>query len=143
MDEKADLHLHTVYSDGALPAETLLQEARLAGLTTVSITDHDHTGAIDEAIALGERLGIEVIPGVELSTNVGSLEIHLLGYFFDHRNPKLQDYLALFRAERLKRAERIVEKLNELSIPLTLEAVLRRHRFDPIVGGVLVRRRAA
>ncbi len=96
------------------------QEAKLAGLTTISITDHDHTGAIDEAIAVGERLGIEVIPGVELSTNVGSLEIHLLGYFFDHRNRKLQDYLALFRAERLKRAERIVEKLNGLSIPLTL-----------------------
>jgi hypothetical protein len=126
MDEKADLHLHTVYSDGALPAETLLQEAKLAGLTIVSITDHDNTGAIDEAIAIGKRLGIEVIPGVELSTSVGSLEVHLLGYFFDHRNRTLQDYLALFRAERLKRAERIVEKLNNLSIPLSLQAVLQQ-----------------
>ncbi len=126
MDEKADLHLHTVYSDGALPAEILLQEAKLAGLSTVSITDHDHTGAIDDAIAAGGRLGIEVIPGVELSTSIGSMEVHLLGYFFDHRNRKLQDYLALFRAERLKRAERIVEKLNDLRIPLTLPAVLRQ-----------------
>lgn len=126
MDEKADLHLHTVYSDGALPTATLLQEAKLAGLTTVSITDHDNTGAIDEAIDAGKRLGIEVIPGVELSTNVGSLEVHLLGYFFDHRDRKLQDYLALFRSERLKRAERIVEKLNNLSIPLSLQAVLRQ-----------------
>jgi 3',5'-nucleoside bisphosphate phosphatase len=126
MDEKADLHLHTVYSDGALPTLTVLQEARLAGLATISITDHDHTGAIDEATAIGARLGIEVIPGVELSTNVDSLEVHLLGYFFDHRNKNLQEYLALFRAERLKRAERIVEKLNGLNLPLTLEAVLRR-----------------
>jgi 3',5'-nucleoside bisphosphate phosphatase len=126
MDEKADLHLHTVYSDGALTAETLLQEAKLAGLTTVSITDHDNTGAIDEAIAAGERLGIDVIPGVELSTNVGPLEVHLLGYFFDHRNRKFQDYLAMFRTERLKRAERIVEKLNDMKIPLSLQAVLRQ-----------------
>jgi 3',5'-nucleoside bisphosphate phosphatase len=126
MGEKADLHLHTVYSDGALSAETLLQEAKLAGLTTVSITDHDHTGAIDEAIAVGARLGIEVVPGVELSTSVGSLEVHLLGYFFDHQSRKLQDYLALFRTERLKRAERIVQKLNSMNIPLSLQAVLRQ-----------------
>jgi predicted metal-dependent phosphoesterase TrpH len=126
MDEKADLHLHTVYSDGALPTETLLQEARLAGLTTVSITDHDNTGAIDEAIAIGGRFGIDVIPGVELSTSAGSLEVHLLGYFVDHRNRRLQEYLALFRSERLKRAQRIVKRLNALNIPLTLEAVLRQ-----------------
>jgi len=124
MDGKADLHLHTTFSDGALSPHELIDRARQAGLTTIAITDHDHTGAIDEAVELGVHAGIEVIPGVELSTTVGDQDIHVLGYFFDHRDRRLQDYLAFFRQERRNRAERIVEKLNGLKIPLTIESVL-------------------
>ena len=124
MDGKADLHIHTTYSDGALSTRDLLQHAKRAGLSTVSITDHDHVGAIEEALALGHDLGIEVIPGVELSACVGDLDIHILGYFVDHRDEQLQEYLSLLRSERFKRAERIVEKLNDLNVPLPLEAVL-------------------
>ena len=126
MDGKADLHLHTTFSDGALPPRELIERARLAGLNTIAVTDHDHTGALDEALELGREAGIEVISGVELSTSVGDQDVHILGYCFDHRDTGLQEYLLLFRQERLKRAERIVEKLNGLRVPLSLEAVLDR-----------------
>ena len=124
MDGKADLHLHTTYSDGALSTRELVERAKQVGLTAISITDHDHAGAIGEAMAIGRELGLEVIAGVELSTNVEQQDIHILGYFFDHKNQTLLDYLTFFRLERMKRAERIVEKLNGLKIPLRFESVL-------------------
>ena len=126
MDGKADLHLHTTFSDGALSPSELIERARQAGLTTISITDHDHTGALDEAAAFAASRGIVVIPGVELSTIVGEADVHILGYFINHRDKRLQEYLELFRSERRKRAERIVGKLNGMHLPLTIAAVLRR-----------------
>ena len=126
MDGKADLHLHTTYSDGALSPSELIERARQSGLTAISITDHDNTGALDEAVAIAARHGIEVIPGVELSTMVGESDVHILGYFFDRSDARLQEYLALFRSERRKRAERIVRKLNGMNIPLTIDGVMRR-----------------
>jgi len=126
MDGKADLHLHTTFSDGALSPSELIERARQAGLTTISITDHDHTGALDEGAAAAARQGIVVIPGVELSTTVGDADVHILGYFINHRDSRLQEYLALFRNERLKRAERIVGKLNAMHLPLTIAAVLHQ-----------------
>jgi predicted metal-dependent phosphoesterase TrpH len=92
----------------------------------ISITDHDHVGALDEAARVAQELEVEVITGVELSATVGEQDIHILGYFFDHRNRSLLDHLAFFRNERLKRAERIVQKLNDLHVPLKLESVLEK-----------------
>ena len=126
MDGKADLHLHTAYSDGVLTPHNLLVQAHRARLTIISINDHDNTGALDEAIPEAELMGIEVIAGVELSTTVDAQDIHLLGYFFDHRNSTLQDYLKVFRAERRKRAELIVMRLHDLKIPLSFDSVLAR-----------------
>ena len=126
MDGKADLHLHTTYSDGFFPTRDVVRQARHAGLSIISITDHDHTGAIDEAIAAGNELGVSIIPGVELSATLNEQDIHILGYFFDHKNRELLDYLSFFRTERVKRAERIVKKLNSMNIPLSFEAVLRQ-----------------
>jgi predicted metal-dependent phosphoesterase TrpH len=126
MEGKADLHLHTTHSDGVYPTSELVRRAKEAGLTTISITDHDNVSAVEEAIEIGRRSGVEVIPGVELSAGVGEKEVHILAYFFDHTNRDLLDHLAFFRIERMKRAERIVEKLNGLNIPLKLDAVLER-----------------
>jgi predicted metal-dependent phosphoesterase TrpH len=120
----ADLHLHTTFSDGALSPKDMIHRVHAAGLSVVSITDHDNVGAIDEAIKVGKSLGIEVIPGVELSVALNEKDIHLLAYFFDHTDQKLLDYLSFFRYERLKRAERIIQKLNDINIPLKLDSVL-------------------
>jgi 3',5'-nucleoside bisphosphate phosphatase len=126
MEGRADLHMHTRYSDGVLSPAALIRRARDAGLTVVSITDHDNADGIDEGVAEGRSLGVEVIPGMELSASIGDQDIHILGYFFDHHDRRLREYLAIFRAERVRRAERIVGKLNDLNIPLTLDAVLDR-----------------
>ncbi len=120
---RADLHLHTAYSDGALSPRELVEKARVAGITTISITDHDNVGALDEAMEYGRDTGIEVIPGLELSVAMGEKDVHILAYFIDHRNKNLLDYLTFFRYERLKRAERIVEKLNKINIPIKIESV--------------------
>jgi len=126
MDERADLHIHTTYSDGAFSAGAVVARARHAGLTCIAITDHDHVGAIGEARAAGTQLGIEVIAGVELSTTLAQQDVHLLGYFLDPAYPPLQEYLTSMRAERMRRAERMVEKLNGMSVPLTMHAVLNQ-----------------
>jgi predicted metal-dependent phosphoesterase TrpH len=123
---RADLHTHTTHSDGALVPYDLIQRAHSAGLEVLSITDHDNVGALDEAIEWGKGLGMEVITGLELSVSLGEKDVHVLAYFIDHRNQDLLDYLTFFRRERLKRAERIVQKLNNLNIPLKLEAVLEQ-----------------
>ncbi len=121
---RADLHVHTHHSDGAHTPTDIVRRAQLAGLSVISITDHDNVAGIDEAIAWGNRLGVEVVPGVELSIALGDKDVHLLAYFFDHTHRRLLDYLTFFRLERLRRAERIVAKLNKINIPLTMDAVL-------------------
>ncbi|HEY4643284.1 MAG TPA: PHP domain-containing protein [Bacteroidota bacterium] len=124
--ERADLHLHTTYSDGALTPYELIKKAKEANLRIISITDHDNVSAIDDAIDIGRDLGVEVIPGVELSATVAEKEIHILGYFVDCKQLEFLEHLSMFRRERMRRAERIVEKLNSLNVPLKLEDVLER-----------------
>ncbi|MDH4071270.1 MAG: PHP domain-containing protein [Ignavibacteria bacterium] len=126
MSDRADLHLHTIHSDGTLSPEELVKRARAGGLSTISVTDHDSVGAIEQARAVGEQLGVEVITGVELSVSVGEQDVHVLAYFFDHTNSTVQDHLEFYRFERVKRAERIVGKLNDLKVPLTIDAVLEK-----------------
>jgi predicted metal-dependent phosphoesterase TrpH len=126
MDGTADLHMHTLWSDGALSPTEVVRLAHRAGLSTIAITDHDHTGAIEEARLVGSPLGIDVVSGVELSVVFYGREVHVLGLFFDHTHGPLLEYMVFLRAARRTRAERIVGRLNALQIPLTLEAVLEQ-----------------
>lgn len=125
-EERADLHAHTTYSDGALSPYELIQKAHQSGITTLAITDHDNVGALEEATEWGQRVGVTVVPGLELSASLGGKDIHILAYFFDPSNRRLLDYLTLFRGERLKRAERIVKKLNQINVPLKLDSVMEK-----------------
>jgi predicted metal-dependent phosphoesterase TrpH len=131
---KADLHTHTYYSDGYHTPQELIQKAAEAGIKYLAITDHDNVDAVEEAISLGKEHGIEVIPGVEISAEHNGKETHILAYFIDHKNKELLDYLKNFRNERLKRAEKIVMKLNELEIPLQIDEVLSRVKGNGSVG---------
>lgn len=117
--------MHTVHSDGILTVPELLQECIRRNLTTISITDHDSVEAFPEAIERGTALGLEVIVGVELSAALDDRDVHILGYFMDHQDERLRDYLVFFRRERVRRAERIVRKLNNLNVPLTMEEVMK------------------
>ncbi len=117
------MHAHTYCSDGRLSPAELVAKARQYGLKALAITDHDCIDGLAEGKAAGIRYGIEVVAGVELSVTVGDEEVHLLGYFFDPAHPELRAHLEAFQQRRRERAERIVEHLNALGVPLTFEAV--------------------
>ncbi len=121
---KADLHVHSTASDGLLSPTKVVEAAARAGLGAVALADHDTVGGLDEAMEAGRRLGVEVVPAVELNTDFGLVEIHILGYFFDWKSPKLLEKLAKLRHARVERGRKMVEKLRELGVPLTMERVL-------------------
>lgn len=122
---RADLHTHSTASDGTGSPADNVRLACEAGLAAVALTDHDTTAGIGEALAEGERLGIRVVPGVELSTMQDRLEIHVLGYFVDWRDLRWQERLGLQRDARNRRNAMIIERLNELGTPITMEEVER------------------
>lgn len=133
MHAKIDLHTHTLYSDGALTPCELVNLANQNGLNTISITDHDSIHAIKEATECARDLGMEIINGVEISTDLDDKEIHLLAYFIDIENEELLKYLEFFRDERLHRAKRMVKKLQNLGLKITIDDVLD-HAEDSAVG---------
>jgi len=111
---KADLHLHTNYSDGKLTPFQLIDLSIKSGLSIISITDHDNVNALEQAVEYGNQKGIQVIPGVEISADLDDQEVHILGYFIDYKNHKLLDFLSASRELRINRNEKIVRKLNEM-----------------------------
>jgi predicted metal-dependent phosphoesterase TrpH len=120
-----DLHSHSTASDGANTPDAVVETAARAGLVAIALTDHDTLAGVAAAIEVGERLGVRVVPGVELSLMDGENEVHMLGLHIA-RVAALQDELEAVRDSRKERAERIVSKLNGLGVPVTLAAVLEQ-----------------
>jgi len=118
-----DLHIHTTASDGQLSPTEVVQTAIASGMVAIAITDHDTTDGIEEALAAAKGTELEVIPGVEVSADVSPAEVHILGYYLEHQNLVLGGRLATFREARLRRAQRMVEKLAGLGLPLNWERV--------------------
>ncbi len=106
----ADLHLHTTASDGSISAEKTLEIAYKRGLDYISITDHDSVDALDEALDLSENSKVKVIPGIEINSDYLDTEIHVLGYFIDHKSPALLELLKNIKSSRKRRAKKIIEK---------------------------------
>lgn len=121
---KVDLHTHTTYSDGFYSPEELVKKAKLAGIEVIGISDHDNIAGILEAAEVGKKIGVEVIPGLEISSDIRDREIHILAYFFEPDNPELERYLTFFREERLKRAIRIINKLKSIGFNISIDDVL-------------------
>ncbi|MDR7418356.1 MAG: PHP domain-containing protein [Armatimonadota bacterium] len=120
---RIDLHTHTTASDGLLAPEALVEEARSRGVGLLAVADHDTTAGVDAAVAAGRAGGLEVWPAVELSCDVEAGEVHVLGYFIAHHLPWFQQLLERLRDGREKRAERMVEKLAALGVPVRFERV--------------------
>ena len=118
-----DLHAHTVFSDGLFTPEELAAEAARLKLTAVAITDHDAVGGIDRAIAAGRQLQLEVVPGVELSCNTNGVDVHVLAYYVDYTQPAVQEFFEMVRQKRAERAEKMVAKMKELGVNVSLEQV--------------------
>jgi predicted metal-dependent phosphoesterase TrpH len=120
---RLDLHLHTTHSDGSLTPAEVLRLAHKAQVNALAITDHDIVSGIPEAMGVGAELGIEVIPGVEISSRLGDSELHILGYCLHWEDPELNRRLAALRASRHSRNPQIIERLRSLGLDVTYEEV--------------------
>lgn len=126
-----DLHIHTTASDGtATPAEAVRMAHEL-GLSAIAITDHDTVSGCAEAMAEGKTLGLEVVPGVELSSRYGKT-IHILGYFLRTESPALTRVLDGIVAERDERNRKMVRLMAADGLPVDYEEMQRR--FGPVIG---------
>ncbi len=129
-----DLHLHTTASDGTFSPTELVNYAKEIGLKTIAVTDHDTVGGLDEAFVTASRVGIELIPGIEMGTDAHGTDIHILGYFIDHKDAWYIDYLEELKDLRLVRAREMIKRLNDHSVNVTLDESLGLAK-----GGVLTR----
>ena len=121
-----DLHTHTTHSDGTLRPSEVVGLAKQVGLTAVAITDHDTIDGLDEALAAGRDLDIEVVPGVEINCEHRRATLDLLGYFFGERpGDEFEGKLHELRTYRNERNARILERLAELGYPLDAEELVR------------------
>ena len=118
-----DLHVHSNASDGTFTPTELVAEAKRAGLSAFALTDHDTTDGISEATVAAKTAGIELIPGVELSTEYEGIEVHVVGLYIDVNNRALQKQMADFRQSRDNRNVYMLEKLRAEGFDITQEAL--------------------
>ena len=131
-DEWIDLHLHSCCSDGLLSPTEVTLKAKEVGLKAIGIVDHDTIEGIPEAIQTGKTCGIEVVPGVELSSKYRNKDIHILGYYLNPEHESLLDYLKKFRDERYRRAVKMVKNLNRLGLKLSMDDVESKAHGDSL-----------
>ncbi len=123
MARLVDLHTHSTASDGIYSPGELLQHARAAGLHVLALTDHDSTNGVEEAAQAARALNIEFIPGIEINTEGSGSELHVLGYFPEYQRAAFQAVLQVLRDARVRRGERMVERLNKAGVHITWERV--------------------
>lgn len=121
----ADLHLHTVYSDGADTPENLVEKAIGVELQAIAVTDHDIADGVEPTIRAA-RGRIEVVPGVEFSVESGESEMHIIGLFLRHDDPALRAKLDEFRRRRKRRIFEITDRLKRVGVNISPEDVFRR-----------------
>jgi len=120
---KIDLHTHSTASDGTLSPAELVVSAKARGIVALSITDHDTFEGVSEALEAGQREGVRVVSGVELSVDHRDGSIHLLGYGFDHCNKALIRAVEYLIESRNERNLGMIKRLSELGFSITLEDV--------------------
>ncbi len=120
----ADLHIHTYYSDSTSSPEEVITLAREKELSCIAITDHDTIDGVLPTIAAAKEHDIEVIPGIELSSEINGKDVHILGYLFDIENDYFRSQIDIMQDARVERMKRMIEKLSDLGIKgITLEEV--------------------
>ncbi len=128
---KIDLHIHSVYSDGALSPEKIVDIAIDSGLSAIAITDHDNILAFKHAQAQARlkseetgRPSPEIIPGMEVNTIFNNEEVHVLGYFFDFQDKNILDMIAYQQHARIEQITKIIEKLDKIAnIKITMDDI--------------------
>lgn len=123
-----DLHTHSTHSDGSMTPAQLVRHAKAARLAAIALTDHDSVSGVEEAVGEGQKIGVEVIPGVELSAK-SDTETHILGYFIDIHDAALEESLRKAKKVRYERQTETREKLFALGFPIEMAEV------EEIAGG--------
>lgn len=121
-----DLHVHSTKSDGSYTPIQLVDYALLKGLSAFALTDHDCVDGLDEAINYAKGKDIEVIPGIELSTEYEGRDIHILGLYIDHHSQAFQEHINAFVESRIQRNKKMCENLQNAGLPITYEDLLNR-----------------
>lgn len=116
MSKIADLHIHTHFSDSTSSPEEVVEQAHAAQVHCIGIADHDIVEGVEPTIKAAEKYGIEVIPGIELSTQANGKDVHMLGYLFDHNNPQMRESLKGMQHSRGERMRLMIEKLTDLGV---------------------------
>lgn len=129
--KRIDLHIHTTASDGTCTPEEVVREAKRLGLGAVAITDHDTAAGYLRAAAEGEKLDLEVVPGIEISTKYGRA-VHILGYYIDVNSPALQEVLDWIVRDRDERNVKMCALMRADGIDITYEYM--RERFGEVIG---------
>jgi predicted metal-dependent phosphoesterase TrpH len=119
-----DLHIHSSYSDGTLSPGEIVALAAVNGVKYIAITDHDEVAGVGEAMEAGALCGVEVIPGVEINTDYGRQEVHILGYGFPVDSPIMLAGVAERKEARIVRIKKMVERLGQIGKPVELDRVL-------------------
>lgn len=133
MQPRIDLHTHSTASDGTLSPTELMRAAKDAGLSAIALTDHDTFEGLPEARAEAQRLGLELVPGCELSLDYAGLPTHMLALFVDSPTGAVAGELNRVKLARTERNERMIEKLRTVGVHLRMEDVAR------LAGGVVGR----
>ncbi len=122
-----DLHLHTTASDGRSSPEDLVQAAAGARLRTIAVTDHDTVAGLDRVAAACDTAGIEWVPGIEITAMLEGVDVHVLGYFLDHRSAVLTTFLNRQVTDRRRRVREMIDKLDALGVHVDADEVLGGH----------------
>ena len=128
-----DLHTHTTASDGRCTPAELVARAAAAGVTVLSVTDHDTVAGYEAAAAVSAAAGVELVPGIEMTAIVEGVDVHVLGYFIDVYSPRLLAFLAEQRLRRIDRVRQIIDRLAAHGIVLDSEAILQPGLDDPSI----------
>ena len=120
--EKTDLHLHSYFSDGTMSPTALVERAVSLGQNKIAITDHDGIGGVEEAVRAGEKLGVEVVPGIEFSTSMkDGPKIHMLGYGIDIYDRRICLVLDALKDIRRERNVRLLKVLGEMGYEISAD----------------------
>ncbi|MBI5325347.1 MAG: PHP domain-containing protein [Ignavibacteriae bacterium] len=132
MKKRADLHIHTIYSDGSQTPEEILKMAVKANLGAISITDHDSVDAYEQIKSVKKNYNLEILTGIEFSCYENEQEIHILGYNLDIHDKDLLHHLDTFKKAREVRANRIVAKLKKVNVELSFDEIKIKAGVAPI-----------
>ena len=133
MTKWADLHIHTYYSDSTSSPQEVVDDAVKSGLSCIAITDHDVVDGIDPVAAIARQHDIEVIPGIELWSELNGKDIHILGYGFNHKKSPLVEKLGEIQQARVERIKKMIQKLEALGVNnITFEEVAAKTHSNAV-----------